>query len=342
MDRAPSNAGSSRDLGDLGYDLDLNRAVKEIRERRAARVGLQAPEGLKRALPAIVRQIAEETGAEVIVSGDPCYGACDIDTMLCREVDLMLHLGHADLGLGQKNVLFLEARMRDDLREVTLKAVPVLKENRIGVATTIQHIGQLEGALEVLKEHGIEGVLGPAGGRVSYPGQVLGCCYASARAAEAEEYLFIGTGRFHPLGIALATGKRVVAADPVTGQVAEIDPDRLLRRRFGAIARAAEAKRFAVLVSKKPGQRRIGLARRMKAAGEEKGKEMFLVYIDNIEPDRLLNLGAEAAVSTACPRIALDDAAKYRIPILTPPEFEVLVGKRRWEECGFDEIEQTD
>ncbi|HUI40211.1 MAG TPA: diphthamide biosynthesis enzyme Dph2 [Methanothrix sp.] len=344
MDRAPSNAGSSPDSfsPDLEYDLDLDLAVKEIRERRAARVGLQAPEGLKRALPAIARHIEVKTDAEVIISGDPCYGACDMDTALCQEADLVIHLGHADLGSDHKNVIFLEARRRDELRAVTLKAVSLLKEKRVGVATTVQHIGQLGGALEVLKEHGIEGVLGPGKGRVRYPGQVLGCCYSSARQADAEEYLFIGTGRFHPLGISLATGKRVIAADPITGQVAEIDPDPLLRRRFGAIARAAEAKRFAVLISKKPGQRRMGLARRLKAAGEEKGKEMFLVYIDNIEPDRLLNLGAEAAVSTACPRIALDDAAKYGIPILTPPEFEVLVGKRQWEECGFDEIEQTD
>ncbi|HUI40290.1 MAG TPA: diphthamide biosynthesis enzyme Dph2 [Methanothrix sp.] len=344
MDRAPSNAGSSSDSFslDLDYDLNLDLAVKKIREKRAACIGLQAPEGLKRALPTIARRIAEKTGAEVVISGDPCYGACDIDTALCQEMDLMLHLGHADLGAGPENVLFLEARRRDDLRDVTLRALPLLKEKRVGVATTVQHIGQLGGTLEVLKEHGIEGVLGPAGGRVKYAGQVLGCCYSSARQAGVKEYLFIGTGRFHPLGIALATGKRVVTADPVTGQVAEIDPDPLLRRRFGAIARAADAKRFAVLVSKKPGQRRSGLARRMKAIGEENGKEMFLVHIDNIEPDRLMNLGAEAAVSTACPRIALDDAAKYRIPILTPLEFEVLVGKRRWEECGFDEIEQTD
>jgi 2-(3-amino-3-carboxypropyl)histidine synthase len=344
VDSAPSSAGSSADSFslDLDYDLNLDLAVKEIRERRAARVGLQAPEGLKRALSSIARRIAEKTGAEVIISGDPCYGACDVDSILCQEVDLMLHLGHADLGTGQKNVLFLEARRRDDLRDVTLKALPLIKEKRVGVATTIQHVGQLEGALKVLKEHGIEGVLGPAEGRLRYPGQVLGCCYSSARQAGAEEYLFIGTGRFHPLGIALATGKKVITADPVTGQVSEIDPDPMLRRRFGAIARAADAKRFAVLVSKKSGQQRIDLARQMKAIGEEKGKEMFLVYIDNIEPDRLLNLGAEAAVSTACPRIALDDAAKYRIPILTPPEFEVMVGKRRWEECGFDEIEQTD
>ena len=77
----------------------------------------------------------------------------------------------------------------------------------------------------------------------------------------------------------------------------------------------------------------------LPALGEARGLEMFLVYLDNIEPDRLLNLGAEAAVSTACPRVALDDAAKYRIPILTPPEFEVLMGVRKWEDYQFDEIE---
>ena len=229
--------------------------------------------------------------------------------------------------------------MREDLREAVEKAAQILTAQRVGVATTIQHVHNLGQALDVLKEHGIEGLLGPAGGRVKYPGQVLGCSYSAARALDVEEYLFIGTGQFHPLGIALATGKRVVIADPVTGEVSEIDTDPMLRRRFGAISRATLAKRFAVLVSKKPGQKRMDLARRLMHLGEARGLEMFLVYLDNIEPDRLLNLGAEAAVSTACPRVALDDAAKYRIPILTPPEFEVLLGERRWEEYEFDEIE---
>jgi len=86
-------------------------------------------------------------------------------------------------------------------------------------------------------------------------------------------------------------------------------------------------------------KKRLKLARQILKMGEARGWEMFLVYLDNIEPDRLLNLGAEAAVSTACPRVALDDEAKYRIPILTPPEFEVLVGVRPWAMYGFDEID---
>ena len=348
MDSPPSTAGSSRkplrdpdrEIGNiLGYNLKLDPAIEMIRRSGARRVGLQVPEGLKRAAFAISRQITRETGAEVIISGDPCYGACDLDVSLCREVDLLFHLGHAELGESPSNAVFLEVKMIGDLRDVVGKASEKLKSGRVGVATTIQHVHNLEGALQVLREHGIEGLLGPAGGRTKHPGQVLGCCYSSAKALDVDEYLFIGTGQFHPLGIALATGKRVVTADPATGEISEIDPDPMLRRRFGAIARAEGAKTFAVLISKKPGQKRMSLAQHIMDLGEAKGLEMFLVYLDNIEPDRLQNLGAEAAVSTACPRIALDDAAKYKIPVLTPPEFEVLVRERPWEPYRFDEIQ---
>ena len=332
MASPPSTDGSSP------FELDLNRTIELICSRGARLVGLQVPEGLKRAASGIAKQIKDQTGAEVIISGDPCYGACDVDMALCDEVDIMLHLGHAELDETPEKVIFLEARMSQDPKEAVEKAIRLLRSKKVGVTTTVQHVHKLDRAIEVLKENGIEGLVGPAGGRIKHPGQVLGCCYSAARELYLDEYLFIGTGQFHPLGIALATGKRVVTADPITCEVSLIDPDPMLRRRFGVITRAADAKRFAVLVSKKPGQRRMELARRMKDLGEARGLEMISVYLDNIEPDRLLNLGVEAAVSTACPRIALDDAAKYMIPILTPPEFEVLIGERRWEEYAFDEM----
>ena len=258
---------------------------------------------------------------------------------LCGEVDLMLHLGHAELGEAPDKVIFLEARMKEDLGTWWKRRPESSRRREWGSPLLFSMSTSSMGRWQALKEHGIEGLSGPAAGGLSIPDRSWAAATASARALNVEEYLFIGTGKFHPLGIALATGKRVVAADPVTGEVSEIDTDPMLRRRFGAIARAADAKSFAVLVSKKPGQKRMELAERIKALGEAGGREMFLVYLDNIEPDRLLNLGAEAAVSTACPRVALDDAAKYKIPILTPPEFEVLLGEREWEEYVFDEIE---
>jgi 2-(3-amino-3-carboxypropyl)histidine synthase len=40
----------------------------------------------------------------------------------------------------------------------------------------------------------------------------------------------------------------------------------------------------------------------------------------------------DAFVNTACPRISLDDAARFRKPILTVNEALVVVGKLSWEE----------
>jgi 2-(3-amino-3-carboxypropyl)histidine synthase len=332
VDRAPLTAGSS-------FDLDLDLVLEKLRSRKAGKVGLQAPEGLKRLLPEIAELISDQTKAEVVISGDPCYGACDLDLSLAEEVDVLLHLGHADLNEQPEKVIFVEVRMKEDLTEAVKNAASLLQSKRVGLSTTVQHAHKLDQALQILKERGIDAQIGGSCGRAKYPGQVLGCSYCTARSLDVEEYLFIGTGRFHPLGIALATGKRVIAADPVTGEAAMIDPETLLRQRFSSIARAWDEKRFAVLVSKKPGQRRWETARLIKELGESRGKEMFLIYLDNVEPDRLLNLGFPAAVSTACPRVALDDAAKYDIPILTPPEFEIMVGKRAWEDYAFDEIQ---
>ncbi|MEA2046738.1 MAG: diphthamide biosynthesis enzyme Dph2 [Euryarchaeota archaeon] len=321
------------------FDLDLEGVLELIRKGSIERVGLQVPEGMKRSAPDIAREIEEETDAEVIISGDPCYGACDVDLTLCREVNLLIHIGHAEMLEGTPlldRVVYLETRMRSDPKEAVAKAVALLESDRVGVITTVQHLDRLDEVLQVLEQRGIEGMVSFGGKRTRYRGLILGCNYEAARALDVDECLFVGTGRFHPLGAALATKKRVVAADPVTRMASVIDPQPLLRRRFGAIARAADAERMAVLVSKKPGQERMDLARKMMALGNKMGKEMYLVYVENIEPDMLINLGVGAAVSTACPRVALDDAAKYNIPLLTPPEFEILLGCR--DDYVFDEI----
>jgi len=337
LGRAPSTSGSSSEL----FDLDLDRALELIKKSGAKIVGVQVPEGLKRIASDLAGEIKERTGAEVIVSGDPCYGACDVDLDLCRAADLVVHVGHSEMLEGDPlhdKVVYIEARMRADVREAVEKAADLLSAQRVGVVTTVQHVHRMEDIVAVLEEKGIEAVVRPGGSRTRYPGQVLGCNYEAARNADVDEYLFVGTGQFHPLGVALATGRRVVAADPVVGNVSVIDTVPMLKRRYGAIARAGDAERIAVLVSKKPGQKRMVLARKMAALGEEHGKKMLLVYLDRVEPDALVNLGVDAAVCTACPRIALDDQAKYPVPVLTPPEFEVLLGERKGDYL-LDEIE---
>ena len=48
---------------------------------------------------------------------------------------------------------------------------------------------------------------------------------------------------------------------------------------------------------------------------------------------------ADAYVSTACPRIAIDDYSRYRKPMITPSELEIVLGIREWEDYEMDYIE---
>lgn len=318
------------------FELDLEGISKIIKDKNCKKVGLQFPEGLKRQAIDIARAIEEETGANIIISGNPCFGACDIDTMLAGMVDMLFHFGHAGMG-RHENVVFIEARSNIDVMPAVRAALPLLKTDKIGLVTTVQHVHKLDDVCRFFQEHGKDCVIGKGDLRVVYPGQVLGCNFTAAR-VDCEEYLYIGSGFFHPLGVAIATGKRVIAADPYLNQAVEVAPEKFLRKRSGYIARAMDAKVFGIIVSTKSGQDRAELALKLKENAKKHGKEGFIIMMDLVTPEQLLAFRADAYVNTACPRITIDDAERFHAPVLTPQEFEIVLGERKWENMEMDEI----
>ena len=67
-------------------------------------------------------------------------------------------------------------------------------------------------------------------------------------------------------------------------------------------------------------------------------KKGYLPALEHIGPDLIDFYPVDAFVNTACPRIAIDDAVRYRKPLITPFELEVALGKK-WETgYMFDEI----
>ena len=60
--------------------------------------------------------------------------------------------------------------------------------------------------------------------------------------------------------------------------------------------------------------------------------------MDLVTPDQLLAFKVDAYVNTACPRITIDDAQRFHVPLLTPQEFEIVLGERNWDELVMDEI----
>jgi len=185
-----------------------------------------------------------------------------------------------------------------------------------------------------LKDKGIAVRVADGGTRAPNRGQVLGCSFAAARATHAPEILFVGTGVFHPIGIALSTGVRVIALDPLTGIAENISGDVLLRRRFAIMEKARDAESIGIIVSSKSGQERMALAERLVTLS----KKAVIVTMREVNPDELLNLGFACYVNTACPRLAYDDQVRFPAPVLSPQEFEILCGVRTWDEYAIDEI----
>lgn len=60
------------------YNMDLKRVINKIESLNAKTIGLQFPEGLKIQATTLAKQIEDETGVIVLISGDPCFGACDV------------------------------------------------------------------------------------------------------------------------------------------------------------------------------------------------------------------------------------------------------------------------
>ncbi len=324
------------------YDMDLDKVIRKINSKDAQTVGLQFPEGLKMQAIKIARQIEDETDSTVIISGDPCFGACDVsDYKMKGSVDLIVHYGHTPLPLKYEvPTLFIEAFSNIDLRGDLEKCLKELKGySRIGLVTTTQHLHLLNETKDFLEDNGKEVVLGSSPS--TRKGQVLGCNFSSIKDLDVDIILFIGSGNFHPLGIKLFSNTPVLALDPYNSEIRSMDEyaDRILRIRFARITKASTARKWGVIVSSKEGQYRMTLAKQLKKTLEDNGMEAYIILADNINPDILLPyLELEAFVVSACPRIAIDDSQMYKKPLLTPQELEIVLKKREWENYQLDEI----
>jgi len=321
------------------FKLEDERLEQEIKKRKAKRVLLQLPDGLKPNGPKLAAAI-ERAGATAIISGDPCYGACDIAIAESQEleVDLIVHYGHTMMiKHAEIPVVYFEAHAEIPVKRVVEKALNLLKSwKKIGLVTTIQHIKNLDEAREVLSSAGKEVYIGDSCDLL-YPGQVLGCNYLNAKsiASHVEAFLFLGGGRFHPLGLALTTMKPVVAADPFEEKAYSLDDDvrKMLRKRWAGIEEARKAEIYGVIVGLKPGQKKLKAAFELREALRRKGKEVYILALREITATSLANFPIfEAYVNTACPRISLDESSIFSRPVLTLKEAYVMLDEMGWED----------
>lgn len=325
------------------FDLEEERLRSEIIRRGARVVLVQLPEGLKHEAPHIA-SIIEGSGALAIISADPCYGACDLALYEADFIsaDIIVHYGHAETAgftckpcLPEIPTIYIEARSNVPIREAVEDALKHLKPwRKIGLTTTVQHIHSIKEAEEILRKAGKEVYVGHSPG-LKYPGQVLGCNYGNAKSilSLVDAFLFIGGGRFHALGLFLATMKPTVAADPFEGRAYRVDgeAEKIIHRRWMDISEASKANIWGIILGLKTGQLNMEAALKIKNDIEHLGKKAVMLAMREVTPEALLEFPEmEAYVNTACPRISLYDARKFPKPVLTIRETHVAMGKTSW------------
>jgi 2-(3-amino-3-carboxypropyl)histidine synthase len=194
--------------------------------------------------------------------------------------------------------LFIEAKSKADVKKAVEKAVKLLPK-RVGVVTTAQHKHKLKEIKQILEKNKIKAEIG---------GQILGCDASAAKKIKdkVDGFLYVGSGRFHPIGVYLESKKKVVMANPLTDEAKELEQsevDRILKMQQGALAKFLTAENIGILVSLKPGQNRLKQAIKLKE--NFKNKKTYIFIADTIDLNELENFPfIESWVNTACPRIS--------------------------------------
>lgn len=319
------------------YEVDEDKILEEA--KRWKKVAIKLPDGLINYSSKIL-DFLNENGIEAYLIANSCYGACDF--VMEEMKDAIICIGEAEMPYIKHNkISFIEARYNFN-EEILKKAFPFLKGS-IGIVSITPFIHKINDCKKFLEENGFKVLIGKKSRRLKYDGQILGCDFTSAMeiASKVNSFLFIGDGFFHPVGLALATGKEIIAINPIEKKIYknEIEEmkEKILRQRYAAISKAMDAKKFGIIISYKIGQRRMQLAKNLKKLIEKNGKKAYLILLNKID-EKINYLSYDCYVSTACPRVAIDDFMKYEKPILTPIELQILFGERKWEDYEFDQI----
>lgn len=335
-------------IADIAFS-ELRKRIEMLEDRPSpsSLVALQLPSGIIREHSRFSTYLRKELDCEVIVLLRPSYGACDIPYPYLVELgaSLVIHLGHAPLGSMEESIptLFIPIALPvdfDSMSEVLDRLVEEnsLRGNYVALTTTVQYVGALKTLSKELQSRGAIPIIRSGTSRCSLPGPVLGCNFSAARVEKAAAVIFLGTGVFHPRGLAISTEKKVIALDPHTNTYRKIEAGGFLKKRASLALGLSNGKNFLVFFSPRPGQNRLELARELVIKSRENGYACELAMLDEIRPEYFIGIGVDAIVSTACPRIAYDDIGNYPIPVLTPSEFLLAIGEIDIDEFGIDEL----
>ncbi|MBL7169433.1 MAG: diphthamide biosynthesis enzyme Dph2 [Candidatus Aenigmarchaeota archaeon] len=279
----------------------------KLKKTKAKKIFIQYPEGLTLKIVDIAKKLEKE-GFEVLVCVEPCYGSCDLKDHKAKLMgcDTILHIGHSDFGLESEiPVIYWEYEIDVDPIPTLEKEFHKLKPyKKIGLVTSVQFVKAMNEVKEYLEKNGKEVFVHKT---LKYPGQVLGCCVYSAEAIEdkVDAFVYVGAGKFHPLGVAIKVDKLVFSLDLEKNEIISLEKEKMkyLKKKAWHDSQLDDAKTVGILVSWKKGQNRVDEARKLKENLEKKGKEVTILVFDRITKEKLEGLKFDVLVNMVCPRM---------------------------------------
>ena len=197
-----------------------------------------------------------------------------------------------------------------ELYRIQLEKLP----QKLGLVTTAQFLDTIEEIKAYLEKSNKEIFIDKL--KQKNAGQLLGCDVGAAEKIQdkVDAFLYIGSGEFHPLGVALSTKKDVFTFNPATSifsKLSKEEVEKYKKQKKAKLSKFLAADNIGILVSLKPGQYSYRKADEIKNGLKQKGKNCFIFVFDTLDANELNNFPfVDFWVNTACPRIADDKDEK--------------------------------
>jgi len=297
------------------------------------RILVQVPAGLRKQALKYASDLEKE-GNDVIISAENYFGACDLrdSEAISLGCDKIVHYGHVKFVNSKIPVEFIEYRLPCDRArlESILKGSwkQIEQFESFGLVSSLQFLDWLPVLKELLETRGKKVEIGksekPYGNKPElHTGQLLGCDGNAGLsvAGKVDCFISLGSGKFHALAVALETKKPLFMLDIERGEIrsAEAEKELFFKQKAVAVSRAKDAKTFGIVISTKPGQKFFS-AQDLKKIIEGKERKAYIFACDELKPEKIEDFPVDCIVSTACPRIAIEDRVQFSKPIVNPDE----------------------
>lgn len=319
------------------YNFEIPKTIWRIQEIKAKAVALQMPEGLSMFATTISEIIRSYTDANVIIMGNVTYGACCVDDLTAKslEVDLLVHYGHSCLVpmnmSSELKVLYVFVDIKIDyLHFIETLKVNFQSDTKLGLVSTVQFVATLHSVATELR--GLNYTVRVPQFRPLSPGEILGC--TAPVIEDTDVVIYLGDGRFHLEAAMIANPRlRAYKYDPYSKKFTQeyYDHKVMLETRRKFIDEARSARTFGIIMGTlgRQGSRKVvdDIHRRLK----EKHKRAVVILLSEIFPAKLeLFDDIDAFVQIACPRLSIDWGKSFSKPLLTPYELAVVLKDAEW------------